>query len=127
VGSPLPFFVFAKLQFVYEHLPSCDILDVEHRQSKMTELSAKLKSLGVQVGAKNLPPPKPKHANAIEKVLPGRIHPTPLGETFIVEQTFTSDYRHGNAALALNASLQTIAEWANEPRLAQCDPHHHFC
>ena len=90
----------------------------------MPTLSDKLKSLGVQVGAKNLPPPKPKHANSIEKVLPGRIHATPLGETFIVEQTFTSDYRHGNATLALNASLQTIAEWANEPRLAQCDPHH---
>ncbi len=90
----------------------------------MTKLSDQLKALGVQVGAKNLPPPKPKHAHTIENVLPGRIHTTPLGETFIVEQVFASDYRHGKVALTINASLQTIAEWANEPRLAQCDPRH---
>lgn len=87
-------------------------------------LSAKLKSLGVQVGANNLPPPKPKNANTVDQVLPGRIHTTPLGETFVVEQTYPPDYRHGNIALPLNVSLQAIADWANDPRLAQGETRH---
>ncbi len=86
----------------------------------MTELSAKLKSLGVQVGAKNLPP-KPKNANTVENILPGRVHTTPLGETFVVEQTYPPDYRHGNIALPLNVSLQAIADWANAPHLTQSE------
>jgi uncharacterized protein YprB with RNaseH-like and TPR domain len=89
----------------------------------MPNLSDKLKSLGVQVGAKNIQPPKPKRGNSIEHVVDGRVHTTPLGETFVVEQTYAPDYRHGNLGLSLTASLQTIADWANEPRIAQSEMH----
>ncbi len=90
----------------------------------MPTLSDQLKSLGVQIGTKNLVPPKPKNANshAIEDILPGRIHTTACGEAFVVEQTFAPEYRHGHAALPLTASLMPIADWANEPRLIACDP-----
>ncbi len=87
----------------------------------MPTLSDKLKSLGVKVGAKDLPPPRPKHAFAIENVTDGRIVATALGDAFVVEKIFTSEYRHGNTALPVNASLATIADWANEPTLANGD------
>jgi len=87
----------------------------------MPRLSDKLKSLGVQVGAQNIPPPKPRRGNRIEEIIAGRNHATSLGETFVVEQTYPREYRHGQVTLPLDASLQTIAEWANEPRLAQCE------
>jgi len=90
----------------------------------MTELSDKLKSLGVQVGAKNLLPPKPRQGNSIEQVVDGRLHVTPFGEAFVVEQTYPPDYRHGNVALPLTTSLQPIADWANESRIATSNPHH---
>ena len=87
----------------------------------MPNLSDKLKSLGVQVGTKNLPPPKPKNAHAVKNILPGRAHTTLLGETFVIEQTYPPEYRHGNVALPLTVSLQPLADWANDPRLAQCE------
>jgi uncharacterized protein YprB with RNaseH-like and TPR domain len=88
----------------------------------MPTLSDKLKSLGVQVGARDLPPPKPKHAHAIEHVVPGRLHATEFGDAFIVEETYPPEYRHGNGALQITASLQTIADWAREERIAACAP-----
>ena len=92
----------------------------------MPTLSDKLKSLGVKVGAQDLPLPKPRAArstpHAIENVVPGRAYATQFGETFVVETTYPPEYRHGQAALSLNASLATIAAWVNEPRLAQGEP-----
>jgi len=87
----------------------------------MPALSDKLRSLGVQVGARDLPPPKPRRGNSIEQVVEGRVHATPLGETFVVEATYPPEYRHGNAALPVTASLQTTAAWADEPHLTECE------
>ncbi len=86
----------------------------------MPTLSEKLKSLGVQVGARDVPPPRPRTAHSIAEVVPGRFHATPYGEAFIVETIYPREYRHGCASLVTRASLATIAEWANEPRLAEC-------
>lgn len=88
----------------------------------MPTLSDKLKSLGVKVGARDLPPPKPRHAYAIENVVPGRLHATEYGDAFIVETTYPPEYRHGNAALQITASLRTIADWAREERIMECAP-----
>ncbi len=88
----------------------------------MPTLSDKLKSLGVKVGARDLPPPKPRHAHAIENVVLGRTHATAFGDAFIVETMYPPEYRHGNAALQITASLQTIADWAREERIAACAP-----
>lgn len=101
----------------------------------MPTLSDKLKSLGVKVGAKDLPtqtsrglrpPPRPRNAHAIENVVDGRVIATPLGDAFVVEQTYAPDYRHGDTALTLNASLRTIADWAREERIAACVPSNFF-
>jgi uncharacterized protein YprB with RNaseH-like and TPR domain len=89
----------------------------------MVSLSDKLKSLGVKVGAHDLPPPRAKNAFAIENVTDGRVVATELGDAFVIEKIFADDYRHGTpgVALPINASLATIADWANEPTLARGD------
>jgi len=87
----------------------------------MPTLSDKLKSLGVKIGAHDLPPPRPRNVFAIENVTDGRIVATENGDAFVVEKIFADDYRHGNIALPVNASLATIADWANEPSLARGD------
>jgi hypothetical protein len=86
----------------------------------MVTLSDKLKSLGVQVGARNLPPPKRlAETFAVEDVLPGRFQPTSSGPVFVVEKRYDRSYRHGRAGLWVESSLQTIGEWAQEPELAK--------
>lgn len=85
----------------------------------MATLSDKLKSLGVKVGARDLPPPQPRHiAYAIEEVLPGRFQTTPHGEVFVAEQRYSPEYRHGQTGLNVTASLEIIAEWAGDRRIA---------
>jgi uncharacterized protein YprB with RNaseH-like and TPR domain len=89
----------------------------------MPSLSDKLKSLGVKLGARDLPPPQPRRqAHAVEHVIPGRFQPTPQGEIFVVETLYSPEYRHGRAGLQLSAVPQTIARWANDTRIATCPP-----
>ncbi len=85
----------------------------------MPTLSEKLKSLGVKIGARDLPAPPPRRAYPIEKVIPGRVQPTEYGEAFVVETDYSLDYRHGQMALALTSPLSTIADWARDARIAQ--------
>jgi uncharacterized protein YprB with RNaseH-like and TPR domain len=88
----------------------------------MVSLSDKLKSLGVQVGARDLPPPRPRNPYPIEHIVPGRFQETPNGEVFLVERQYPLEHRQGRASLRIIASLQVIAEWAREPRLAGVVP-----
>lgn len=88
----------------------------------MPSLSDKLKSLGVQVGAKNLASPKPRNENKIEQVLPGRRHQTSAGETYIVETLYNLDYAHGKAPVRGLGALDNLAAWAREDRLCKCQP-----
>jgi uncharacterized protein YprB with RNaseH-like and TPR domain len=87
----------------------------------MASLSEKLKSLGVKIGARDLPPPRPRNPYPIEQVVPGRFQETPHGEAFLVERRYPLEHRQGCAALYLTASLQVIAEWAREPCLAEME------
>ena len=86
----------------------------------MTSLADKLKSLGVQLGARDLPLPRRlSQAYAIEEVVSGRFQPTPEGELFVAETLYDPTYRHGQVGLWAEASLQTIAAWARESTLAE--------
>jgi len=78
----------------------------------MQSLSDKLKSLGVKVGAGDLPAPRPSDLNTIEQVLAGRWLPTSQGETFIVEERFPPGHWHGSRPLGMTASLDRLADWA---------------
>jgi uncharacterized protein YprB with RNaseH-like and TPR domain len=88
----------------------------------MLSLSEKLKSLGVQVGAQNLPKPPARlpEAYPIEAVVQGRFLPTPHGQVFVVETTYTPHYRHGQVGLQVESSRQAIAAWAEAAHLAHC-------
>jgi hypothetical protein len=89
----------------------------------MSSLSDKLKSLGVQVGARDLPSPAPRaQAYAVEQVVSGRFQPTPHGPLFMVEATYPPHHRHGRAGLRAQAPLHVIARWAAETRIAAVAP-----
>ena len=51
----------------------------------MPSLSDKLKSLGVQVGADELKPARPRNPYTIDQVLEGHDLDTPQGQTYVVE------------------------------------------
>ena len=84
-------------------------------------LSDKLKSLGVRIGARDLPPPRPRKPYPIERVVPGRFQETPRGEVYVVEERHPLERQHGCATLRITAPLHVIAEWAREPRLADAE------
>jgi len=67
-----------------------------------------LKALGVQVGSSNLKI-SDRQNHPIDTVLPGEIHDTPVGQTFIVEQRYPEETLHGNQVLHLPSSMPGIA------------------
>jgi uncharacterized protein YprB with RNaseH-like and TPR domain len=85
----------------------------------MASLSDKLKSLGVKVGARDLPSPPARNPYPIQHIVPGRFQETSFGEVFVVEKRYPFDHRQGRVTLRITASLQVIAEWARAPQLAR--------
>lgn len=90
----------------------------------MSDLSDKLKSLGVKIGAKEVMPlDKPASTPSVfESILGGGPRQTPLGETYVVEARYAYGQAHGRARLSLQSSRRVLAEWAREPRLADLAP-----
>lgn len=82
-------------------------------------LTEKLQSLGVKTGARTLAPAKQKSAYNIDSVVPGMYLNTRRGDVFVVEQTYTPDYRHGISPITCSLPLPLISEWAKDTRLAQ--------
>src|SRR5215208_1824689 len=83
-----------------------------------TSLTDKLRSLGVGKGSE-LAPPKPKSPYGIDSVVAGAFLPTRRGDVFIVEQSYTPDYRHGISPIVCSLPLSLISQWANDPRLTE--------
>lgn len=77
----------------------------------------KLKSLGIKVGARDLAPPKPKSRFGIDSVVTGAFQPTPLGDVFVAEQAYTSEYRHGLSSLTSSLPICVISQWARDARI----------
>lgn len=88
----------------------------------MSSLSDRLKNLGVQLGAKNIPSPRKSSSFPIESVVEGELIETPFGQAFVVEGRYPLGHDQGEAKLDLSASLRTIAAWAGQPRLLDLDP-----
>jgi uncharacterized protein YprB with RNaseH-like and TPR domain len=88
----------------------------------MPSLSDKLKALGVQVGAGDLPPTQPRNPYSIDRVLDGHSLDTPQGQTYVVEARYPPDYRQGEKSIRITAPLHVIAEWAGEWRLRDYAP-----
>lgn len=88
----------------------------------MPGLSDKLRSLGVKVGAQDLPSPPPSLPDTLEKALDGHGYPTPQGETFLVEAHYPAGQSYGLGELRLTAPMGTLGRWAGESRLAELPP-----
>jgi uncharacterized protein len=84
----------------------------------MESLSDKLKSLGVQVGAANLPKPRPKIVAPVEQILPGEAISTPFGEAFVVDTWYDLDYYHGTILLSSDPHLKMLTAWGQADHLA---------
>ena len=87
------------------------------KSSRNPSVADKLKSLGVKVGTKDLTPPKLKSRYDIDSVVAGAFYPTPLGDVFVAEQTYTSDYRHGLSSLTCSLPICLISQWAGDARI----------
>jgi uncharacterized protein YprB with RNaseH-like and TPR domain len=75
--------------------------------------------MGVKIGLANLQTktPKPRTEVPIQSVVEGHFIPTRQGETFVYEQTYASDYRHGRTPLRATVPLTIIAQWMGDTRL----------
>src|ERR1043165_1789017 len=80
-------------------------------------LADKLKSLGAFKPARDFPQPEVKQDNEIEVFLPSSFLPSQLGDVFVLEQSFPSDYLHGAAPILSSLPLALISQWANDPRI----------
>src|SRR5512146_148200 len=87
----------------------------------MPSLTDKLKSPGGKTGTAGLPAPARQEGHGIDAVLAGTVLPTALGETFVYEEHFAADYRHGLASIRLDVPLTIISAWAADPRLSTLD------
>ena len=85
---------------------------------RRSSFADKLKSLGVKVGATDLAPPKPKSRYGIDSVVAGAFHPTQLGDVFVAEQSYTSEYRHGLCSLISPLPISVISQWARDARIS---------
>ena len=88
----------------------------------MPNLSDRLKSLGVKIGTKDLPPPQQSKSFPVEEIVAGRFLDTVGGTTYLIEQDFPTDYIHGQVGLRITTKPKTIAEWAGDFNLADRHP-----
>ena len=64
---------------------------------------------------------KPRGGVPVEEVLDGRWIETSRGEAFVVEQVFSTGYRHGAAPIRVESSLGGLAAWAGDERISGLD------
>lgn len=88
----------------------------------MPSLSDRLKALGVKVGAQDLPAPQPANPYSIDRVLEGHFLSTPLGDTYVVEAHYPSDYAQGSVTLWYDRPLDALAAWAQDERIRELSP-----
>lgn len=85
----------------------------------MPGLSDKLKSLGVQIGAQNIPSKQEDQNFSFEKVLGGRMLETHHGETYVVEKHYAIGAPHGQGKIQIEASLDAVGRWLNNEHIVQ--------
>jgi uncharacterized protein len=69
--------------------------------------------------AAELPRPERAAGHDIDSVVEGSFLSTRLGDVFVVEQRYPSDYLHGSTPLACSSALSYIAQWAKDARIAE--------
>ena len=81
----------------------------------MSSLSDKLKSLGVQIGAENLPRPENNRretTSELENMYPGCWRETSSGPVFVLERSYPALYRQGAVSICPEHPLEVIGKWA---------------
>jgi uncharacterized protein YprB with RNaseH-like and TPR domain len=84
-------------------------------------LSDRLKSLGVQLGAAAVLKKKPS-VFPIETVLDGELETTPQGEVFTIHKVFRPGFRHGQILLEPDFQFPLLSRWAKIPRTENMTP-----
>ena len=84
----------------------------------MVSLSDKLKSLGVQHGARHIQPRPPSPDYPIETVVKGQLRSTAHGTLFSAETHLPDDHRHGRGGLRPEANMAPIANWVEDNNVA---------
>jgi uncharacterized protein YprB with RNaseH-like and TPR domain len=84
----------------------------------MPSLSDKLKSLGVKSAAEIKPKAAGKTRLPLEELLEGRWINTRRGEAFVLEQVYSTEYRHGVVPIHMTTPLDTLATWARDERIS---------
>ncbi len=89
-------------------------------------LADKLKSLGVKKGTAHLSPVQPfdqtqgrPDSLSIDSVVAGSFLPTPRGDVFAAEQSFSKRHRYGNATLLSSSPLSLISQWAGDGNITK--------
>jgi uncharacterized protein YprB with RNaseH-like and TPR domain len=87
----------------------------------MSDLSDKLKALGVNIGPDHLSNQKKPGKYSLDRILSGDVRFTPFGETYVVESHYPAGYRHGPYSLLEDPPRQALANWAQDQRVALGD------
>lgn len=82
----------------------------------MNSLHERLRALGVKVGAESLPPSSP-HSIPSPPIAGGVPHPTPFGETFVIEKRLPVAHLNAAGLSAPQPQRRTLARWAGWPSL----------
>jgi tetratricopeptide (TPR) repeat protein len=85
------------------------------------ELLNKLKSMGVNLGAGHINPQQKPRRNSygIETVIQGADFETGYGLTFMVQEQYPADYRHGLVPLCTQCEMDVLAAYSGTPRITQ--------
>ena len=90
--------------------------------NSLMNLSERLKALGVQIGVGNLAPAAPRLEFPIHTVLEGHVQQTEFGEAFVTERFIPAHENYGHSPLRFPVSIQKLAAWAGDTRLALVPP-----
>lgn len=88
----------------------------------MVSLSERLKALGVQIDAKELAAKPVRADHPIESIVDGRLQETEFGDAFVIERFLPTEELHGELPLVFPATLDKVAAWAADTRLAFLPP-----
>ncbi len=89
----------------------------------MSSISDKLKALGVSIGPNGIESPAKESKHPIEEVVNhGEEINTPLGQTFVINETYLQDPRKQDYPLEFSASLTNLSIWLGNPELVKQEP-----
>jgi uncharacterized protein YprB with RNaseH-like and TPR domain len=92
------------------------------KNTLMPTLSDRLKSLGVKIGAKDIPSPNPNKSFPVEEIVAGRFLEIGNSVTYLIEEDYPHSYIQGQVELRLATQPLTIAEWAGDLKIAAQNP-----